>query len=82
LIGVLAGRESALDLTPALMQDVRIQGVIVGHRACFEDMNRAIAAHAMKPVVDKVFPFADARAAFALMAEGGHFGKICVSVNG
>jgi len=82
LIGVLAGRDNQLDLTAALMQDVRIQGVIVGSRKSFEDMNAAIAANEIKPIVDQVFHFDDAPSAYRLMAEGGHFGKICVNIGG
>ncbi|MFA6242320.1 MAG: NAD(P)-dependent alcohol dehydrogenase [Candidatus Hydrogenedentales bacterium] len=81
LIGVLAGAEMALNLTPLLMQDIRLQGVIVGHRESFEEMNRAIAAHGMKPVVDRVFPIEDAKAAFELMGSSGHFGKIGIRVS-
>ncbi len=80
LIGVLAGVEYPLNLTPLLMQDVRLQGVIVGHRESFEDMNRAITAHTLHPIVDRVFPFDEARAAFDFMAAGGHFGKICIRI--
>ena len=46
----------------------------------FEAMNRAIAAHGLRPVVDRVFPLDAAAEAFALMERGGHFGKIAVNV--
>jgi len=82
LIGVLAGRDNQLDLTAALMQDVRVQGVIVGPRTSFEEMNAAIAANQLKPIVDQAFHFDDAPAAYKLMAEGGHFGKVCVNISG
>ena len=42
----------------------------------FEAMCRAIELHRIEPVVDKVFPFTEAKAAFAAMARGEHFGKI------
>lgn len=80
LIGVLSGAESALNLTPLLMQDVRLQGVIVGPRESFEEMNRAVIGHDLKPVIDRAFPLEEAKAAFELMASGGHFGKICIRV--
>ncbi|GMU92413.1 MAG: NADPH:quinone oxidoreductase [Candidatus Hydrogenedentota bacterium] len=80
LIGVLSGPEAPLNLTPILMQDVRLQGVIVGHRESFDEMNRAIALHRLRPVVDKVFEFEDHRQAFDYMASGKHFGKICIRV--
>jgi NADPH:quinone reductase and related Zn-dependent oxidoreductases len=38
-------------------------------------MSRAIAASGIKPVLDKVFPFDEAQAAYRHMALGAHFGK-------
>ena len=46
----------------------------------FEAMNRAIALHRMKPVVDRVFAFDDAVAALKYLQSGSHFGKVVVSV--
>lgn len=82
LIGVLAGVEALLNLTPVLMQDVRVQGVIVGPRETFETMNRAIRLHQLRPVVDRVFPFEDYAAAVEYMAAGKHFGKVCIRIAG
>ncbi|MEW6443543.1 MAG: NAD(P)-dependent alcohol dehydrogenase [bacterium] len=79
LIGVLAGPAKELNITPILMKNIRVQGIFVGSREYFEAMNRAIALHRLQPVVDKIFPFAEAREAFKLMAGAGHFGKICIS---
>ncbi len=78
VIGVLAGAASELSVLPILMQNLRIQGVLVGSREMFEDMNRAIALHKMKPVVDRVFQFEDAREAFFHMQSAAHLGKICI----
>lgn len=80
LIGVLSGPEAPLNLTPILMQDIRMQGVIVGPRESFEEMNRAIETHKMRPVVDRVFPMAEIRAAVEYMAAGKHFGKVCIRI--
>ena len=43
-------------------------------------MNRAIVANGIKPVIDKVFGFDEAPAAFRHMASGAHFGKIVIRV--
>ena len=75
VIGVLAGG-SGLDPIRVLMKSVRLQGIFVGSRQMFEDMNRAIARNALKPVIDRSFPFAEARAALAYTESGAHFGKI------
>ena len=81
LVGVLAGPQAPLNLTLVLMQDIRIQGVFVGPRETFLDMNRAIAQHKLKPVVDKVFPFDEAQQALNYVASGSHFGKVCIRVS-
>jgi NADPH:quinone reductase-like Zn-dependent oxidoreductase len=55
-----------------------VQGIFVGSREMFEAMNRAIAIHQLRPVVDRVFDFGDAREALRYMESAGHFGKICI----
>lgn len=81
LIGVLSGTVRDLDIIPILMRGVRIQGVLVGSREHFEAMNRAIEAHELRPVVDRVFPFEEAREAFGHLASGSHFGKVSIQVS-
>jgi NADPH:quinone reductase-like Zn-dependent oxidoreductase len=80
LIGNLAGIVAQIPLTAVFMQQVRLQGILVGHREGFETMNRAIALRGLRPVVDRVFPFEEARGAFELMGAAGHFGKVCIRV--
>jgi NADPH:quinone reductase-like Zn-dependent oxidoreductase len=80
VIGVLSGTTTSLDVIPILMQMVLVTGVLVGPRQTFEAMNRAIALHEMKPVVDRVFPMAQAKEAFRYMESGAHFGKICIEM--
>lgn len=75
LIGVLAGG-GQVNPMPILMKNVRVQGIFVGSREMFEAMNRAIALHQLRPVVDRVFPFAEAREALRYLESGAHFGKI------
>jgi NADPH:quinone reductase-like Zn-dependent oxidoreductase len=78
LIGNLTGGSLELSIIPIFMRHLRIQGILVGHREGFEAMARAVAAHEMRPVVDRVFELVDSRQAFEHLARGGHFGKICV----
>lgn len=77
LIGILAGGGD-FNPMPILMKYVRVQGIFVGSRQVFEAMNRAIALHRLKPVIDRVFPFAEARQALQYMESGAHFGKIVI----
>ena len=52
--------------------------VFVGSRARLEEMCAAIAAHRLRPVVDRVFPFAEAREAYRTFMQGDLFGKIVI----
>lgn len=78
LIGNLAGTKTELLLTHVFMQKIRLNGILVGDRESFEAMNRAISLHRLRPVVDRVFPLEDSRAAFEHLAAGEHFGKIVI----
>ncbi len=77
VIGVLT---TAGDFNPIsiLMKAVRMHGIFVGSRTMFEDMNRAIEANKLKPIIDKVFAFGEVREALRYMESGAHFGKIVV----
>jgi D-arabinose 1-dehydrogenase-like Zn-dependent alcohol dehydrogenase len=59
---------------------VRIQGIAVGSRARFEAMDRAIAQHKLRPVVDSTFSLERAHEAFERMKRGQHFGKIVLTI--
>ena len=78
LIGVLTGGKGEITTGAILMKNVRVQGIYVGSREIFEDMNRAIALHKIQPICDRVFPLDSARAALEYMESGAHFGKICI----
>lgn len=80
LIGNLAGTKAEILLTQIFMQNIRVNGILVGHRESFEAMNRAVALHGLRPVIDRAFPLEEAPAAFRHMAAGGHFGKIVVTL--
>jgi NADPH:quinone reductase-like Zn-dependent oxidoreductase len=80
VIGVLSGFGAA-NFTPAtaFFNQLRIQGIYVGNRQMFEEMNTAISLHRLKPIIDKVIPFSEAKQAYQLLESGKHFGKIVIS---
>ncbi len=80
LIGALTGAAS-FDPISIFMKAVRLQGIFVGSRRMFEDMNKAITENHLRPVVDRVFGFREVEAALNYMATGSHFGKIVVRVD-
>jgi NADPH:quinone reductase-like Zn-dependent oxidoreductase len=79
LIGNVSGTADA-NLLPAFMKSLTIHGIFVGSREMFEAMNRAIAAHQMRPVVDRVFPMDEIGGALRHLESGAHFGKVVVTV--
>lgn len=78
MIGVLAGGVDQVNLVRVLMQNIRVQGIIVGCRDAFEAMNRAVAHHGLRPVIDATYPFERAPEALAALGRGEHFGKIVI----
>lgn len=80
VIGMLGGFGTQVDPAAIMAKSARIRGVQVGSRGMFEAMNRAITQHALKPVVDRVFPLEQAAAALRWLEEGAHFGKVCIQL--
>lgn len=79
LIGGVGGGTPNLDIRVFTQAVVSLRRIAVGSRIEFEAMNRALSVHALRPVIDSVFPFVDAPAAFRHMAAGRHVGKIVIS---
>lgn len=82
VIGVLTAKDSPapIDPLPILLRAANVRGVLVGSREMFEAMNRAITINELRPIVDRVFPFAQAHDALRHMESGSHFGKIVISL--
>jgi NADPH:quinone reductase-like Zn-dependent oxidoreductase len=80
IIGVLGGAATEVQLTSVLMRHVRLQGVFVGHKEMFVRMARAYEGGLTRPVIDRVFAFAEARAALEHLASGAHFGKVVIDL--
>lgn len=80
LLGALTGRKGEIDTGLVLMKRIHIAGIFVDCRRAFEEMNRFIEQHDIKPVIHQTFAFDALSDAFRLMEAGGHFGKIVVAV--
>ncbi len=82
VIGILSGAIGGLNPVNILMKSIRLQGIYVGSRQMFEDMNRMLCQYVhIKPVIDKVFEFGEVKDALKYMENGSHFGKIVVKIN-
>jgi NADPH:quinone reductase-like Zn-dependent oxidoreductase len=79
VIGTLAG---AGQINPRMInrKAITLRGIHVGSREMFVNMNKAIALAKLRPAIDRVFPFEEAKQAYAYQAAGGHFGKIVITI--
>ncbi|HUV20179.1 MAG TPA: NAD(P)-dependent alcohol dehydrogenase [Gammaproteobacteria bacterium] len=78
LIGVLTA--GTINPSSVMRKSIRLQGVYVGNRRMFEDMNAALGLNQVTPVIDQLFAFDDARSAYQIMREASHFGKLVVTI--
>ncbi len=80
MIGALSG-PAGFNPISIFMKAIRLQGIFVGSRKMLEDLCRAVEVNQLKPLVDRVFAFEDAREALHYMESGSHFGKIVVKIS-
>jgi NADPH:quinone reductase-like Zn-dependent oxidoreductase len=78
LIGGVTGFGGALDVASLTGKMGSMTSVYVGSRENFETMNAFIAQHRITPVIDRVFTFQEAAAAYEYLKSGSHFGKVVI----
>lgn len=59
----------------------RLSGITTGSRTMLEQLVRFVDINGIDPVIDHVFGFADAQAAYEHLASGRHFGKIVIDIS-
>ncbi len=80
LIGVMTGRRAPINPYSMMWKEAALLGIRVGTRQMFEQMNRAIEANGVKPVIDTIIPFDSAVDAWRLQASGNFVGKIVITL--
>jgi NADPH:quinone reductase-like Zn-dependent oxidoreductase len=58
---------------------VLIRRIYVGSRRQFEAMNRCIALHTLRPIIDQIFSFSNARGAYQHFERRQQFGKVVIA---
>jgi NADPH:quinone reductase-like Zn-dependent oxidoreductase len=79
LIGVLTGRSAEINPYALMWREGTLHGIRVGDARQFEQMNRAIETNRIKPVIDRIFPFDEAVAAYHHQASGRFVGKVVIT---
>jgi NADPH:quinone reductase-like Zn-dependent oxidoreductase len=80
-VGVLSGSADPVPfpLVSILHKWVNMQGIYVGSRKDFEEVNRAISVGGLRPVGEN-FHWSQAREVLMRIEEGSHFGKLVVTI--
>jgi NADPH:quinone reductase-like Zn-dependent oxidoreductase len=83
IIGLVAGihPEKGIDPMRVLGGRFNVRGVLVGPKSQLQELVDLFAQHpTIKPVVDRVFTMAEAKAAYQFLQSGQHFGKIVITM--
>jgi NADPH:quinone reductase-like Zn-dependent oxidoreductase len=80
VIGLMNGFKGLINTADIMEKNIRLQGVVVGSKQMFENMNKALEKNNLIPVVDKVFPFEETKKALKYFETENYFGKICISM--
>jgi len=78
--GATLGNPSGLDMRRVFWNQITIQGSTMGSDKDFADMVNFVNLHKISPVLDSVYPLADAVQAFDKMKEGKQIGKIVIKL--
>ena len=79
-IGFLTGQTSSVNLMPMIFRQTTIRGIAVAPRSSFDRMNAFLNEHNIRPVIDHVYAFEQAREAYEHLARGA-FGKVVIKVD-
>ncbi|TFK63626.1 alcohol dehydrogenase superfamily protein [Pluteus cervinus] len=82
IVGFVSGGTPSDFLFPVITKAISLRGIYIGSVHQFKELNRLISANPTitKPVVDKVFPWSEAKEAFAYLESQQHVGKVVIKV--
>jgi NADPH:quinone reductase-like Zn-dependent oxidoreductase len=78
-VGVLGEATEPFSIATVLHRMVRLHGIYVGSRRDFVEMNKAVWQGRLRPVGEQ-FKWTQTREVLGRMEEGGHFGKMVLTV--
>jgi NADPH:quinone reductase-like Zn-dependent oxidoreductase len=78
--GATTGYDAKVDLRFLFSRQLSLLGSYMGTKSELHKVLKLVAAGRLKPVVDRVFPLAEAAAAHAYLESGSQFGKVVLSV--
>ena len=78
MIGVLSGFEGTVNTGLFLMKSATVQGIFVGNRQQFLEMNGCLRTQEIRPLIDRVYSFPEAADAYRDIEAGRHVGKLVI----
>jgi NADPH:quinone reductase-like Zn-dependent oxidoreductase len=78
--GATTGYDAKIDLRFLFSRQLSLLGSYMGAKSEFQTVMKVVAAGRFKPIVDRVFPLAEAAAAHAYLEAGSQFGKVVLAV--
>ncbi len=79
--GGTAGNLPALNARKIFWKQLAILGTTMGSPADFADMAAFVSRHRIRPVVDRVYPLADAERVLQIMTDSTQFGKLVLTLD-
>lgn len=80
--GATTGDDPPAGIRRIFWKQMDVLGSTMGNRPDFEAVLSKVSSGALRPLVDSVFPLAEAGAALARMEAGEQFGKIVLAIGG
>lgn len=78
--GATTGYDAKVDLRFLFSRQLSLLGSYMGTKSELQTVMKLVAAGRLKPVVDRVFPLAEAAAAHAYLESSAQFGKVVLTV--
>jgi NADPH:quinone reductase-like Zn-dependent oxidoreductase len=78
--GATSGFDAKIDIRFLFVRQLSILGSYMGTKAELATVLKLVAAGKLKPVVDRIFPLAECRAAHEYLESGAQFGKVVLKV--
>ncbi|HMH31878.1 MAG TPA: zinc-binding dehydrogenase, partial [Puia sp.] len=79
--GSTMGAANHVEMRRIFWKQLNVLGSTMGSPDDFKEMLEFVIRHALKPVIDQVFPFDQGENAMRRMDEGKQFGKIVIRIN-
>jgi alcohol dehydrogenase len=80
-IGFLSEANPGIDFFSLKISGATFRNIAVGDRTGLQELLRVVEGTGLKPVIDRTFPFSEAREAFAHLQKGAHLGKVVIRVS-